>query len=347
MQRRSLTVLVVTVAGLLAGLLPAALVTSPASAAGKIECHTVSGTFWPGTKKDLQDCSGGTPNTDGAVTILHTLEGLDDVAAGHIMAAQGVKVYLFASRAQANAHFGHYPQFTTQTARCGNTAYADTVEDKPIVIEVWQNCSLGKKSTPTTKNPNIAEVALHEAGHAFDAALAKERGITVGPSISLAFRLEVRADLKIDYDTWAADNQPAKWAYICSLFGTVKPSALEIALGAEPGAVCYVPKKGSVRPVKDYQFLSPITLVNKKLPYFLGQLPADQQFRDAWAQGFALHTAQLGGPQAALPLTDRALPGLLNACSYDIIGEFWQYGSPPTSYGPGCPVEPVKAYYEN
>jgi hypothetical protein len=360
---RRLSILAVIIT-LCSAALPDGLLLAPAAhAADAPKCVVVAAPRWPGVKDGLQDCTGGNPKTDGAETILSALIGLwSGTAAAKKMEQQGVKAFYFLNRDAANNYFSHtYPynlyksHFLTKTAKCGNTAYHVFGTGALIATSTFEDCSL----SGSPKNMNIQETALHEAGHAYDFALATATGKPeLPPSTSKAFRKEVTADLANDDATWTQEDSKAQqWDYVCYLFSNVDPNALEIALGdwktkdGKPvpnevaGPVCQDSSQGMV-PVKKWQDSSPRVIGIAKMPYFLSANSPSGPYEDAWAQLFALHTGRTGSP-ALLPFTDRSLPIVL-PCSNFVSGWYLVHGKPPneTSYPPGCPREPATAYNE-
>jgi hypothetical protein len=348
MSRMRLGFLAVALLVIPTGLVAAA----PAGAVSTPQCRIIAGNYWPAVHSDLKDCSGGNPESDGVLDVMAALEGLYDLAAGRIMNEQDVHVFYFFDRADANEYFAHtlpysaFPDFQTQTAKCGNTWYVPLPH--LIAAAVYKHCTLAGDP----KNANVQETALHEGGHAYDDALASQvANHRVAPSISKAFQAEVKADLTNDDATWTADaksGQQAQWAYICSLFGIAEPNKLEVALAGKSaeveGPVCQTTDQGMI-PLTKWQNSSPEKIAEAKMPYFLGPNLPNGGFADVWAQGFALWTGRTGGP-SLLTFTDYALPRVLWLCTWDVIGNYGQYGKPPVSYSPGCPVEKAQDYDE-
>jgi hypothetical protein len=348
------------VAALLAAMLPCALLAAPAapaSARARPGCEKVPGTRWPGSDDRLKDCTGGNPKTDKAEQVLAALEGLDPNKSGPVLEKAGATFFYFRDRAAADEYFKAtwpyrlYKGFQAGNARCGETYYSKYLGRPLIASSVFEHCSV--KGAPA--NRNLAETALHEAGHAYDFALAAASDQPfLSPSTSKGFRAEVSADLAAADKTWTEDGkegkdgQQAQWRYVCFLFSTVRPDALEVALSAghgDPeGAVCEVQAGKGIVPAGRWQKSSPSAIAAAKMPYFTGPDPAFGRYADVWAQLFALHTGRTGDP-ALLPFADHVLAILL-PCANDVLGAFQASGKPPVTYQEGCPHEPADAFHE-
>jgi hypothetical protein len=317
------------------------------------KCRAVPGTEWPGRGSLLKDCTGEDASADHVGEVLAALEDLNNVAAGKRLAASKVEVFYFRNRERANDYFratlpfSGLPGFTTKSAKCGNTVGLSFMALHKIAISVYQNCLL-PESIP---NPNLGETALHEAGHAFDTALAFAMGERkTSPSQSKGFKAEVAADLANDDKAWMAagagqkDPKSAEQRFICNIFSTVTPSAVEIAVngGAKnlAGSVCVV-KNHALTPVDEWKNSSPSAIAAAKMPYFVGTA-GFPPYEDLWAQAFALSSGD-SGSMPLLPLIDHVLASLFR-CAYTVVSDFRSSGQPPATYPEGCPVEPASAY---
>jgi|SRR5580658_420661 hypothetical protein len=352
----------IMVIGLVAVLLPVGgMASTMAPAAKPPSCKEVSddGKLWPGVRSDLLDCSELKGTADNVLGVLAALQGLYVYEESFpVFGRENVHVFYFKDRKAADLYFADAawykldPGFVTTPGICGMTHAGNVLAQYRIAISIYQNCALAKPA-----NMNLDETALHEAGHAFDYALAYERGNRlVTPSVSEGFKAEVRADLANDDATWKKASQEARWQYICaSLFSNVRPGELEIALGKEyqgghgganrvPGAVCQLSTAG-MSPYPIWRDVPPSRITADKLPYFLGDHLPSGGFEEAWAQIFALNTGRTGSP-SILPLTDRSLRALLPCATY-VVTQFQETGQPPPAghYPLGCPEEEPGAYF--
>ena len=227
---------------------------------------------WPGNGH-FWTCVKGDKNQDYRV-VFSAANGLPDMVF-NVLRKADVRLLFFYDRSQANEalihQFGLSRGYTTQTAHCGNT-YVAGFSKSPIVSVVYYKCDI--KGSELGVNPNLRETTLHEMGHAFDFALSRLKGLRLfaePPSRSAAYKDEVRADLDILDRKWKADPQPD--AYVCSLTETVVPSKLEIALGASPGSVCELTKKG-VKIRAAYAGKEPSAILREKCPISCFPRPA-------------------------------------------------------------------------
>lgn len=140
-------------------------------------------------------------------------------------------------------------------------------------------------------------------GHAYDYAIGDAHGgtnhdvVDYRPSHRPGFTTLLNTD-RNQYTpfNWSMYSAQSKVNYICSIFGTAAPNALELDLGATPGAVCSNPSVAN----GSYGRMFPKDIAIQKGPYFLNGV------EEAFAELFVIEF--LGNNQSLiLPLVDRFL----------------------------------------
>ncbi|NJL73193.1 MAG: hypothetical protein HC888_17455 [Candidatus Competibacteraceae bacterium] len=112
-----------------------------------------------------------------------------------VLKSRGVKFFFFNNRDEANQYFNATAPyagrpdgvFASSTARCGQTGYHPTIGtfgelQQTIAVAIYDLCTVTQVAGPY-RNPDLKRIPYHEAGHAFDFALASQktngRGVTV------------------------------------------------------------------------------------------------------------------------------------------------------------------------
>jgi len=241
----------------------------------------------------------------------------------------GTSFYFFKNRTQHNSYMGakYGSPFQSTTARCGNTHS----QLGTIVSSVFDSCAYtgGDQS-----NANVKEVAKHEAGHAWSAALGKING-TSGPARSTGFLLLVDEDkTRFDDDYTAASTPALKKTYICGVFGNVGSSTLELNLGADNATpVC---TGGGASAVLNYPGKTPTQIANLKLPYFITGA-GSPVYEEWWAEMVVKITGGSGSPDM-LPITNKYLFHANALCTNYAMNYMWTHGVAPaqSSYPNAC-----------
>lgn len=206
-------------------------------------------------------------------------------------------------------------------------------------------------------NPAIKRTTIHEAGHAFDNALAAVNSSVAVPSKRSGFLNLFDGDkLVLTPANWSQDvgstlkmTQSQRYNYMCNLFSTPAPSALERDFGAtlKGGPVPPATPTGRVcdtvsLPFPYFQTKTPTEAAIEKLPYWM----ADS--RELWAEAFLI---TLEGSQAVptfLPMVDRVIgmnqsPKRSFNCTRRVVQDYITTGLPPSSATLaliGCPQSP-------
>jgi hypothetical protein len=269
----------------------------------------------------------------------------------------GVVVYFFANRTDYSnfiqAKYNDSVTFAPGTAQCGKTSWQRS--SGIITTAVWGTCAY---SPNLLGNLDLTKVIAHEAGHAFDYALAQRDTSGDPKSHKPDFINNVAGGTDpVNHPTGdLATLQPANWAtlatqtqinYVCAMFGTFSSSALEQALTAPNNAVC---SNGSTI-VDAYRIgglhangpQSPTAIMKTRLPYFTHTAPL---YEDLWAEIFS--NIANPNPSTVLQMTDQALKGgggLGNPrsynCSRTVVEQYVQTQQPPTPAvmtAAGCPT---------
>ncbi len=241
-----------------------------------------------------------------------------------ILKSRNVKFYFFNNRTEANDYFNSTAPYSGQpdgvfassTARCAQTGYKPNYDifgnpaGQDIVVAIYDVCTTTLVAGPY-QNPDLKRVPYHEAGHAFDFALASQKSSQRGTPTSgsagfLSFFSSDKA--KLTPANWStgspAMTQSQRYSYLCNLFGISNPSGLEIDLGfttntgGPNGKVCQTVSL----PYPTFQPIAktPSVVAAEKFPYFW---PSS---RESWAELFVIVVTgnNTSGPNT-LPTVDR------------------------------------------
>lgn len=302
----------------------------------------------------------------GEITALPTNNGTGTKRVRDFLKDQGVKVFIFKNRSEANAYFNATPPyqgqadqvFSSSTARCGQTGYHPTVDifgspQQDIAIAVYAECTIAGADTP---NPSVSRTAGHEGGHAFEFALAstKSSNRTALISQSPGYTKLVSDDKgKLTPADWGTRTDQSKNSYICGAWSTTKPSALEFDLGASTaggpagqnpdvkGAICM----NSTTPYSPYKWpggQAPQAIISAKIPYFYSSS------KELWAEQFEIKKDGIGSPATFLQMTDRIINSTQGPvpnfnCSKFALMIFYDFSRAPTSQelqGQSCDPNP-------
>jgi hypothetical protein len=223
------------------------------------------------------------------------------------------------------------------TSTCGGTGYSySKVGSIQTIINssVYDLCHYHVPTVnDTTPNPSIGQVAAHEAGHAYDFAIASLGQTNRGNAISLsaAFQSLLNYDVNNLSTTGNANFKT------CAVFDSQAPSGYEIQLGSTyASAVC----TGNTLNDPPYTASQSNTAILKlEAPYFVNPAAAIQ-FEDVFAENFATYN----GPGSVLPFYDRLIgqspAGLV--CSSTVLYALQVMGELPNAaaiqYPQGCPT---------
>ncbi|MBZ0184786.1 MAG: hypothetical protein K8F91_00945 [Candidatus Obscuribacterales bacterium] len=274
----------------------------------------------------------------GAVTTLPTNNGSGAQKVRDLIESKGSTFYYFKNRADHNAFMsGKYSgqvQFQNQTAICGHTGYQAVPFGQNIAASIFDKCIM---QGSTVDNPDLYKVTKHEAGHAFDFALAANKNPftedrTKGPSLSVGYRNFRDHDLTVNLPTIP----------MCTLFqGT--PSAYEIALTATPGTVCNGSTLNSGYGPNDQ-----VSTALAKAPYFVKQT-GNSRYGELFAEQITIVGGTVGGitnPKQFV-LTDNIIKDNRMKCTFFVARAYWHTLNPPGPNNPnngyknlpsGCPA---------
>lgn len=283
---------------------------------------------------------------------------------------QGVKVFIFKNRTEANDYFNATPPyqgqpnnvFSSSTSRCGQTGYHPKLDifgnptQQDIAIAVYAECTIAGANTG---NPSVTRTALHEAGHAFEFALASTHTSNRSALISTSpgfIKLVNDDKAKLTPSDWSTRNAASRNSYICAPVGNTGLSALELDLGGShaggiAGEICsnattpYAPYKWQGSPPTGGQ--DPQTIISAKIPYFYGSS------KELWAEQFAIKKGGVASPPAFLQMTDKLIesnqgPVQNFKCSEFAMGTFYTFSRAPTSAeltGQSCDPNPGSFNY--
>jgi len=283
-----------------------------------------------------------------------------------LLKQQGVKVFIFKNRADSIAWMTtHAPYmnaapsagFYSPVARCGQTGHTFGPTSQRITISVFAECTLDQNTSPAvTLNPNPSwrRTALHEAGHAFDYALASTQlsNRLTGALISTSpgFQALMTFDKsRLTPADWSTRTDASKNSYICAAWGTTKPSALERDLGATTtggaapnlGAIC----SNATTPYAPYKWpngRTPEAIIAEKIPYFYNTSG------ELWAEQFQIKKDGIASPAGFLQMTDKIIdsnqgPIQNFKCTEFALLKFYDLDRAPTSaelQSQGCPTNP-------
>jgi hypothetical protein len=219
-----------------------------------------------------------------------------------------------------------------------------------IAVVIYDKCTL---ASGQITNPSLRRTTLHETGHGFALAIAKNAGnISNSPDTSTGWlTLMTNGINKLTppqwtNGTWSIAN---KNSYLCTnVFGNYAPSALELDFGSTPGAVCV----GGT--AVDQTFAkTPRQLTEDKAPYFVKNssgTPINGSNKELWAQLFAIRHDPSGSVANFLQLTDSILgygsytSSTANFQCLKLVMQFYYTDvAPPTSAdltARGCPASP-------
>ena len=260
--------------------------------------------------------------------------------------SQGVVVFIFKNRAEANTWMSmnspyNTSIFQTTTSRCGNTASNQTGIGigQNIALMVYAECTYARSSEA---NRDVRATALHEAGHAWEFALASTKliGRTNVISASPAFTALLNEDIaKLTPSNWSTRTQAQKNSYICNVFGSATATPLEIDLGSPSGAVCTGTTPNGTNGSK-----TPQQIMQERAPYFL---PGSDQ----WAEQTKIKKDGISSD--ILTTTDKALgsntaPRQNFKCARYALLVFYDTSEPPTAaqlMSQGCPTTQMNFNY--
>lgn len=242
-----------------------------------------------------------------------------------ILISRGVKFFFFNNRNEANDYFNATAPYAGQpngvfastTARCGQTGYKPNYDifgnpaGQDIAVAIYDTCSFVPIPPGTSQNPDLKRIPYHEAGHAFDFALASQKSSqrSTPTSGSAGFVNFFSSDkTNLTPANWSSGSpamtQTQRYNYLCNLFSISKPSALEIDLGfttntgGPSGQVCQT--VSLPYPVFQPITKTPSVVAAEKFPYFW---PSS---RESWAELFVIVAtgSSSSGPNT-LPTVDR------------------------------------------
>ena len=263
--------------------------------------------------------------------------------------------FFFRNRTEANFFYANTmpfrrdPAYQQSTAvGCGATVYSAKVG--VIASSIYETCDYNGTSLA---NPSLDRSGLHEMGHGFAYSLSAGTTNTVPDRIS-GFVNILNEDINgqpgaistlinvgLTPSNWSTYTQAQKNTYICGMFGTVVPSALEISRGAKAGAVC-----SGGTPVAAYLNSTPkqIAIDKRKVPpYFM----ADS--KEIWPEEFVLYIiantvpAPGASPSTYLPATEQVLgyntapsvnsltPAPVLTCTARVVQTWMLTLAPPTN----------------
>ncbi len=219
------------------------------------------------------------------------------------------------------------------TSRCGYTGYFLAGSVKMIVSSVYDKCHYSFPTDSNVQNSDgaLSEVTAHEAGHAFDFALAADSSQPNQPtSATTAFLNLVNSD-----EGQAAINS----ANPCTIFGLATTSQLELNIGADAETpVCT--NTNQLNPI--YAGKTNMQLLQLKVPYFLYP-PTLPKYSDFWAQSFVLKSGKEGSE--VLPITDNVFRYIKSiGCAANAVQYWYDLVAPPNHNAPidypsGCNAE--------
>ncbi|OPZ91805.1 MAG: hypothetical protein BWY75_00158 [bacterium ADurb.Bin425] len=240
-----------------------------------------------------------------------------------VLKSRGVKFFFFNNRDEANEYFNSTSPyagrpnevFASSTARCGQTGYHPTIGifgelQQTIAVAIYDLCTVTKVAGPY-QNPDLKRIPYHEAGHAFDFALASQKTNGRDKAVSSATgsqNLFAYDKGKLTPSNWStgtpAMTQSQRYNYLCNLFSISNPSGLEIDLGfttntgGPSGKVCQTVSL----PYPAFQPITktPSVVAAEKFPYFWNTP------KESWAELFVIVATgnNLSGPNT-LPTVDR------------------------------------------
>lgn len=263
-----------------------------------------TGTLYPTATANAWWCGPTNVNRENAVW--NAVSSLP-LGVRNKLQSRNVDVYYFKNRAEGNDYFANTAPFNNSAwsgnyqayGRCGNTNYSTQL--RKLVVSIYDDCTIG--TNPPTPNLSLQRGTLHEMGHAYDYAIGDAHGgsdtdvVDYRPSHRPGFTTLLNTD-RNQYTpfNWSTYSAQSKVNYICSIFGTAAPNALEVDLGGTPGAVCSNPSVAN----GSYGTMLPKDIAIQKGPYFLN----DQE--EAFAELFVIEF--LGNNSSpSLPLVDRYL----------------------------------------
>lgn len=288
---------------------------------------------------------------------------------------QGVKVFIFKNRTEANDYFNRpstmldpnpyagQPNgvFSSTTSRCGQTGYHayDNILMQPvqdIAIAVYAECTIAGADTG---NPGVTRTALHEAGHAFEFALASTHTTNRGALISTSpgfIKLVNDDKAKLTPSDWSTRNAASRNSYICAPVGNTGLSALEVDLGgSQAGGIAFEICQNATTPYAPYKWQGapptggqdPQTIISAKIPYFYGSS------KELWAEQFAIKKGGVASPAGFLKMTDKLIesnqgPVQNFKCSEFAMTIFYDFSRAPTSTeltGQSCDPNPGSFNY--
>ena len=348
-----------------------ALTASPAHAV--VTCTAATGTQYPYVGADGNSyarlCFNDTSNRRAEV--FNSVKGLPGIPKQKLEAAKTI-FFFFNTRADAIEYFnGTLPynlfpintgKFADSKTRCGNTGFFldQTFGQVYNVSMVYNYCTLdqtpGVAPAPLL-NPALKRTTIHEAGHAFDNALAAVNSSVSVPSKRSGFLNLFEGDKQVlTPANWSQAvgstpkmTQTQRYNYMCNLFSTPSPSALERDFGATLNGGPVPPAVATGRvcetvslPFPYYQTKTPTEAATEKLPYWMSDS------RELWAEAFLI---TLEGSQTVptfLPMVDRVIgmnqsPTRSFNCTRRVVQEYITTGLPPSAATLaliGCPQNP-------
>jgi len=262
-----------------------------------------------------------------------------------------VNYFYFADRAAGNAWFSsnNYPAiFQDPSGRCGNTVGSPL--SGLITVAIYDRCTYA--NNVQGNNTSLKRTTLHESGHAFALAIAKNAGnIANSPDASTGWKALMTDGInKLTPAGWIAPWSDANRAsYLCNnVFGNYAPSALELDLGSTSNPVC-----SGGNPVDPTFAKNPRQLAEDKAPYFVRNnngVPTNNSNKEIWAELFTIRHDTAGSPAMFLQLTDSMLgygsytSSTANFQCLKLVMQFYYTDVvPPTSAdltARGCPANP-------
>lgn len=294
--------------------------STPANAAPTCVTYSDGQNIYPAQNQpsNFAICLTGTvdPNRRDAIVnavkqLPHKVLPTDQAQPRDSLQTANVSYLYFDDRASANAWFQakNYPSiFQDSSGRCGNTVGSPT---GIITSVIYDKCTFA--GNVQISNPNLRRTTLHETGHAFAIAIAKNTGlanILNGPDVSPGWKQIVKEDIpKLTPPQWFnVWNQPQRENYLCAaVFQTIPPSALELDLGATPDSVC---SGNPAVPIDGNGQRTPTEIAELKLPYFVAVdlLGNPTSNKELWAELFLIRADTSAPAQTNfLKLTDQVL----------------------------------------
>lgn len=295
-----------------------------------------TGTLYPTATSNAWLCGPTNPNRESAVWI--AVSSLPTIVRNRLQ-SDNVDIYYFNNRIEANDYFAHTApfnniawigQYTTSAGRCGDTNYSPVL--RKIVVAIYDNCLIGNAQPPGTPSVSLQRATVHEIGHAYDYAIGDQHGgsdadvVAFRPSHRPGFTTLLNTDrTQFTPFNWSTYSPTSKVFYICGWFSSGAPDALEIDLGATPGAVC----SNSTTANGNYGTMDPKAIAIEKAPYFVNKQ------EEAFAEDFVIEMLGSGSPAGFLPLVDRILGSYISPvramnCTRRTVNIWGNQGRKPT-----------------